>query len=131
VKHSPTDKPPTVLIVDGNTPTRDVLSGFLRDCGYTVLEATSIAVAQKMLQAQPGIGIVFIDVDEGGPDMGLKFVGWVRETIPRVRVLLAHGARGFTDQSLALCEEGLVLTKPYSTAALADHMKRLWATPRR
>ncbi len=74
MKHSPSDKPPTVLIVDGNASTRELLSSFLRDCGYTVLEATSIAVAQNMLQAQPGIGIVFIDVDEGGPDMGLKLV---------------------------------------------------------
>lgn len=118
----------TILVVDGDVITRNVIAEYLRHCGFRVLEAGTGAEAMQALQhAEFSIDIVLSDVELPGDMSGFDLAQWVRKSMPQVKVLLAGGVERIADTAGDLCEEGPHLAKPYDHRLILDHIKRLRA----
>lgn len=118
-------RPSTILVVEDEILIRLPVCDYLRDCGYRVLEAASVAEAQAVFRMGEPIEIVFSDVNLIGELNGFALARWVREAYPDVKVILTSGVTRMAEKAADLCDEGPILEKPYAYEALADHIKRL------
>lgn len=116
---------PTILIVEDEILIRFPVSDYLRDCGYRVLEASSVAEAQAIFRSREPIEIVFSDVNLAGDLTGFALAQWVRREYPDVKVILTSGVRRMAEQAGDLCDDGPFLDKPYSYDVLLGHIRRL------
>jgi len=81
---------PKLLVVDHETLERSAIAGYLRECGYLVVEAVSAEEAITLLRRRAAeFDIAFVAVDVPGDMDGFALAHWIREHAPRVRVLLA------------------------------------------
>jgi CheY-like chemotaxis protein len=118
----------TILVVDGDVITRNVIAEYLRHCGFRVLEAgTGTEAMQALHHAEFSIDIVLSDVELPGEISGFALSHWIRKSMPQVKVLLAGAAERIADTAGDLCEEGPHLAKPYDHRLILDHIKRLRA----
>jgi two-component system, cell cycle sensor histidine kinase and response regulator CckA len=53
-RHSASETPTTILVVDDAEPIRDVIKKILGNCGYTVLEAKDGETCMRVFQEHPG-----------------------------------------------------------------------------
>ena len=118
--------PSTILVVEDEVLIRLSVCDFLRECGYRVLEAGTGEEAQAIFGSGEPIEVLFSDIDLGRGLNGFMLATWVRANYPTVRIVLASGITRMAQETGHLCD-GPLLQKPYSYAALADHIKRLLA----
>jgi signal transduction histidine kinase len=90
-----------VLIVDDDEQVHQMTRVILRDLSYQgrpfkCIEATSAAEAAAILDLQPEIPVVLLDVVMETPDAGLRLVRHIREELGnrRVRIILRTGQPG-------------------------------------
>lgn len=122
------DTPEMILVVDGDVITRTVISEYLRQCGFHVLEAGTGSEAMQALQHEEfSIDVVMSDVELPGEINGFDLSHWIRKNMPQVKVLLASAVDRIADTAGELCEEGPHLAKPYDHKMILDHIKRLRA----
>jgi DNA-binding NtrC family response regulator len=115
-----------VLVVEDEILIRTAIAGYLRECGYEVIEAVSADEAIVVLAAETvRIDIVFSDVEMPGSMNGFGLAKWLREHRPRLPVILAGNVDKAPEAAADLCEYGPMLSKPYEPQALVDHIKRL------
>jgi len=62
----PKDRSSTILVVDDEILVRIAITEFLRDCGYSVIEAANAAQAIKVLSSDVQVDILFTDVEMPG-----------------------------------------------------------------
>lgn len=118
----------TVLIVEDEVLIRLVISEYLRDCGYRVIEAASADEALIVLkQEELIIDIVLSDVEMPGSMDGFGLARWIREHRTGLDVILAGSPKRAIEAAGDLCEEGPDLAKPYDTQIAADRIKQLLA----
>jgi CheY-like chemotaxis protein len=67
----------TILVVDDHEDGREFLSGVLRACGATVVEADNIPTAKAYVSAKK-LSLVVTDLARPGED-GASFLRWLRE----------------------------------------------------
>jgi DNA-binding NtrC family response regulator len=107
--------PTTVLLVDDEQPTLNVLSRLLRSDGFQVLTTTDPLQAAEMVEAGQA-SIVVSDMDM--PRMnGLQLLARLRQSAPRVLRILLTG-RGSLEAAMRAINEGEVfrfLTKPWNS----------------
>lgn len=103
----------TVLIVEDEMLIRMVISDYLRDCGYFVLEAGTVDEAIEVLLAEPLIAVVFTDIQMPGGRSGFDLCRWVHSDLPLVRVILTSGGIRAADVAEDLCHAGPLMGKPY------------------
>ena len=103
------------------------IAAYLRECGYTVIEADNPAEARRLLEAGTETDVAFIDLDATGQIDGFSFAHWVRKVRPDVKVLLTSGVRRASETAGGLCEEGPHLAKPYAHRDLEAQIRRLLA----
>jgi CheY-like chemotaxis protein len=115
----------TILLVEDEILTRTVIAGYLRECGYKVIEAASADEAILVLM-RPDIAvhIVFSDVEMPGSMDGFGLSHWVRANRPGLDVVLAGTLTKTADMAAQLCEEGPMLKKPYEPHVVAQHIRR-------
>jgi CheY-like chemotaxis protein len=118
--------PSTILVVEDEVLIRLAVCDFLRECGYRVLEAGTGEEAQAIFGSGEPVEVLFSDIDLGSGINGFMLATWVRANYPTVRIVLASGVARIAQEASHLCNEPF-LEKPYSYAALADHIKRLLA----
>lgn len=112
-----------LLIVEGDTTIRHGLAGYLRTCGFTVLEATSGREARALLlSGKWEIKIVLADMTTPGSGFPLK--QWISESGLSPRVILAGSLEKAVGQAGDLCNEGPALAKPYTHHLVLDEIKR-------
>ncbi len=118
---------PHILIVDADILVRTPLAEYLRECGYTVMEAVDSIEAQALLTDKPSaVDLVLADV--GGEDRsGFALAKWIRERFPDIRVILAGSIAGSVEKAVGLCEDGPALSKPYDHRAVLEQIQRLRA----
>jgi PAS domain S-box-containing protein len=105
----------TILVVDDDPEVREIATVFLREAGYTVMEAGSGPEAREMLAAGP---VSLALVDYAMPMMsGYEFVRLAREVQPDMPVVYVTGATDMLAPGKAPIEDPIVM-KPYSRAAL-------------
>ncbi len=119
-RHSEPAETRTVLVVDDETPVRDVAMRAIARAGYRVLGAASGADALALIQREDDRGSILMLTDMMMPDMnGLELIDRVALRFPEVRVACMSG---FTSDEMA--HEGLttparqLLHKPFTLPAL-------------
>ena len=93
------------------------LAQYLRDCGYRVCEASDLAEAKAVLDADTAVDLVFTDVNMPGIENGFALASWIRQRHPETRVLLTSGITNATRKAEDLCEDGPLLAKPVQPSA--------------
>ena len=103
----------TILVVDDEVLIRMVIAEHLRECGYQVIEAGDGDEAIEVLRADDRIDIVFTDVQMPNRN-GFELAQWVRSERPGLKVILASGGVKAAEVAHDLCENGPLISKPYS-----------------
>mgnify|MGYP002702639255 CR=1 FL=1 len=114
-----------ILIVDDEVMMTELLSDHLRDCGYDVLVANSAREALALLQRQPDL--IVLDINMPGMD-GLELCRSIREHIV-CPILFLTARVTEQDKIMGLGYGGDdYITKPFSlkelTARVAAHLRR-------
>lgn len=118
----------SILIVDSEIISRHAIAGYLRHCGYDVIEAANTDEARLALdEATLSIDVILCDVGSLGSQSGFELAGWVRAQYPELEVKLAGSFEGAADEAAKLCESGPHLGRPYDQQAVIDYIKRLRA----
>jgi DNA-binding response OmpR family regulator len=116
-----------VLLVEAEALVRMPLAQYLRECGYQVLEATTLEEAQTLLsEGSQTIDIVLADVQTLGGG-AFAFPAWARRNKPEVKVLSAGTIAGMARMAGNLCEEEPPIRKPYDHQLVLDRIRRLLA----
>lgn len=105
--------PETILVVEDEILIQMCVADYLRDCGYRVLEANTVTEAIDVMQAEPGIDIVFSDVHMPGGRDGFDLSRWTTANRPQVKVILTSGGANAADLAVDLCHSGPLIDKPY------------------
>ena len=115
-------------MVEDEILVRYVISDYLRECGYKVIEASSAEEALQVLQkASVRVDVLLSNVQLPGAIDGFALARWVRVSQSGVGVILAGTISRAADAAAELCEEGPMLSKPYEPQAVVDRIKRLLA----
>lgn len=106
-------QPKTVLVVDDVPLVKTLVSEYLRECGFEVLEAATGEEAVSTLEAGLRVDIVFSDIELGGPLDGYALARWVHDQRPGVRTVLGTGGE-MGRKAVDICYEGAIIRKPYN-----------------
>jgi CheY-like chemotaxis protein len=121
-----------VLVVEDEVLVRYVICDYLRECGYTVIEASTADEALQVLQkASVRVDIILSNAQLPGATDGFALARWVRANRAGVGVILAGTISRAADAAAELCEEGPMLSKPYEPQTVVDRIKRLLAERKR
>ncbi len=124
----PTAAAETVLVVEDEVLIRMVISEYLRDCGYKVIEAANADEAILVLQHKKlTIDVVFTDIEMPGSMDGFGLSQWVRANRQGLDVILVGNPARAAAAAAELCESGPALSKPYEPQVVVDRIKRLLA----
>lgn len=93
----------TVLVVEHDVLIRTALAGYLRDCGYRVIEAAAGREAKTVLQHGPEIHVLLADARLAGDDEGFALAQWVRRYRPGVSVMLGASLQSKSNAAADLC----------------------------
>jgi light-regulated signal transduction histidine kinase (bacteriophytochrome) len=100
-----------ILLVEDDNEVRPVTAAFLRDLGYTVIEASSAEMARALAATLETIDLIVSDVVMPGAD-GPTMAAWLRTERPGLPVLFVTG-HAWDARSL---QGETVLRKPFSTS---------------
>jgi DNA-binding NtrC family response regulator len=118
----------TILLGEHEVIARMMLAQYLRECGYTVLEAANTEEAMALLKApEVRVDIVLCAVDLSGAVGGFALARTIRAETPGIKFILTGNTAGAANAAGELCEEGPLLKKPYDHQLLVDQIKRLLA----
>jgi DNA-binding NtrC family response regulator len=117
---------PTVLIVEDEVLVRLMLSDYLQECGFKVLEAATADEALIILEkGSVQIDTVLTDVRMPGKLDGFGLARWIREHRPGLPVVLTSGDARKADAAEELCETFPFFRKPYHLKAVVAQIRRL------
>jgi CheY-like chemotaxis protein len=88
-----------------------VVADALTDAGLVVWEASDAEEALSALEQQPGIGLLFTDINMPGAMNGLDLAREVSTARPDVELIVTSGAVSLKDEDLP--DHGTFLQKPY------------------
>lgn len=126
--HSEPTAAETVLVVEDEILIRMVISEYLRDCGYKVIEAANADEAILVLQHKElTIDVIFTDVEMPGSMDGFDLSQWVRANRQGLDVILVSNPARAADAAAELCKSGPALSKPYEPQVVVDRIRRLLA----
>ena len=114
---------PVVLLVEGDIVARFPLAQYLRQCGFTVVEAANGEEAKLALQS-PDLKVEVVLADmrtEGG---GFALRQWIGGENLYVTVIVAGSIEKAVEQAGDPCNEGPALAKPYEHRLVLDHIRR-------
>ena len=118
----------TVLVVQDEVLIRMVISEYLRDCGYKVIEAANADEAILVLQHKElTIDVVFTDIEMPGSMNGFGLGQWIRANRQGLDVIVVGNPARAADSAAELCESGPTLSKPYEPQVVLARIKRLLA----
>ena len=80
---------PVILVVEDEVLIRLSVSDFLRNAGYTVIEAGNARDALAVLNIRPDVALVVTDLHMAGAMQGVDLIREVRKTYPRIKLIAA------------------------------------------
>jgi DNA-binding response OmpR family regulator len=120
----PTERKPTVLLVDDEFLIRLALSDFLQECGFKTLEARDAEQAIAALESlDTPIDVVLTDVRMPGQMNGFGLAQWIRENRPGLPVLLVSGDAQKADIAEQLCDKQDIMPKPLDFHSVAVRLR--------
>jgi DNA-binding NtrC family response regulator len=117
----------TLLIVEADIRVRMAVAAYLRECGYTVIEASNTDEALGILQSHYKVDVAFIDAEASGKLDGFGLAQWIRANAS-TKIVLTSGVHRTAENAGDLCKHGPMLIKPYDHRNLEQHIRRLLAT---
>jgi PAS domain S-box-containing protein len=127
--HEPSGK--TILVVEDQSPVREVTLRRLKQLGYEVVEAESARAAIDLLQSGAPVDLVFSDVVMPGEMTGFDLREWVRANRPGLPVVLTSGFAEDVVRARESAEGSTeILRKPYARADLVQAIERGLQQPR-
>lgn len=115
----------TVLVVEDDMMVRMPIAEYLRECGYTVLEAGDAAEAIETVHAADQVNLVFSDVRMPGTMDGFGLAHWLGSHYPHIPVLLTSGYTSSCGLSADGAQGVRLIEKPYSQAYVARRIHDL------
>jgi len=117
----------TVLVVEDEVLLRLSIAAYLRDCGYTVIEAADADEAMLVLkQPDLDVDVLFTDVEMPGAMDGFGLAQWTRANRPGLDVILTGSPPRAVNAAANLCEDG-PMPKPYEPQSVHKRIRRLLA----
>ncbi len=115
----------TVLLVEDETPVRDVTARMLRGHGYTVLEAATGDEALRVASEHGGKKIHLLLTDVVMPQMsGEVLASKLKAERPDIRVIFFSGYPGEAIAQHGVLDGGVAfLEKPFSPSVLASKVR--------
>jgi CheY-like chemotaxis protein len=110
-----------VLVVEDDALIRMATRDRIEAAGWTVYEAHNADEAIRLLEAHPGIRLIFTDVDMPGSMDGVKLAHYVRERWPPVKIIVTSGFKHVTPDQLP--SGSVFLGKPYHPEQLTGHIQ--------
>jgi CheY-like chemotaxis protein len=117
----------TILFVEDEPLIRMDMVEFLRQCGYTVAEATDAKGAMEALKSKLTFNLVISDIRMPGEMDGRALARWVRENHPSVQVILTS-AYSRSREHVAV-ENVSYLAKPYTGQVLLARIRKMLGQP--
>jgi PAS domain S-box-containing protein len=111
----------TVLLVDDNPDVATVSASLLEQLGYTVRKVADAEAALREIE-RDGIDLVFSDIVMPGKMDGLGLARHLKETRPRLPILLATG---YSDAAVNVRGDFPILRKPYEIHQLSEAIAKL------
>ncbi len=118
-----TARKPVLLFVDGDIIVRHPLAEYLRECGFTVIEAASGEDAMRVL-VMPELQIQIVLADLATTGGGFTLSQWIKASGIGVTVILAGTVDQAVKQAGDICNEGPALAKPYEHLLVLERIKR-------
>jgi len=109
----------TVLVVEDEAITRDMIAEELEDAGFTVVIAMNADHAISILENRLDIHLVFTDIDMPGSMDGLKLAAAVRDRWPPIHIIITTGKA----RPLDIPANALFIPKPYLGENVVAAMK--------
>lgn len=120
----PSERTPTILIIDDEALIRAMLSDYLQECGFKVLEASNADEAILIIeQSDVIIDLVFSDVGMPGSMDGFGLAQWIRANRPGLPIILTSGDAKKTSLAKGLCEGEPFLAKPYDLEVVVAQIR--------
>ncbi len=117
---------PVVLLVEGDIAARFPLAQYLRECGFTVVEAVNAAEAKIALKLpELNVSVALASMDAEG--VGFDLSHWMRAEKLDVRLVMSRSIDKTVSDAGKLCEEGPALSKPYEHQLVLDHIRQAMA----
>jgi CheY-like chemotaxis protein len=118
----------TVLVIDDEVIARMVISEYLRECGYRVVEAANSDEALAVLQhTEISVDVVLCGMSQAGTASDFALAQWVRQHKPDTDIILAGNYARAATAAGELCDSGPNLAKPYEPQVVVDRIKQLLA----
>lgn len=114
-----TARPHVILVVEDEVLVRGVAAEYLRDCGFSVIEAADASEALAVIATGELIDAVFSDVQMPGPIDGLQLASWIQKH-RGLPVLLTSGSRD-TMRDAGYADDAFV-AKPYLLQEIARRL---------
>lgn len=109
---------PVLLVVEDEVLIRLSVSDFLRNEGFTVIEAGSAHEGLTVLKVRPDISVVVTDIHMSGALEGLELIREIRRSFPAVKIITASAYQ------ISEPVEATII-KPYSLEGLLSVIKSL------
>lgn len=110
---------------------RMAIAGYLRECGYRVLEAATSDEALLVLEkSNITVDVVFSAAEVAGALDAFALMQWVRSNLPQTKIIMAGSLKSASVAAGQLCEDGPHLKKPYEPQAVEDYIRRMLAVTR-
>lgn len=120
----------TILFAEDEDSVRHLISGFLGNMGYRVLQASNSQSARQIAHSQQGeIDLLLSDVVMPGSD-GRELAEELRKTFPRLKVIFTSGYPGDAVVRHGILESGSAFVqKPFSMQFLAKKIREILDGP--
>lgn len=110
-----------VLIVEDEFLVRWPAAEFLREHGYTVIEATDVADAISIFNSGAHVDIVFSDIHMPGERTGHALAEWLDRNHPNIPLLLTSASRAEANK-ITTSDKRRFISKPYELGEVGAHL---------
>jgi CheY-like chemotaxis protein len=115
----------SVMVVEPDILVRMTIAGYLRECGYRVVEAITGEEALIILGAGIKVDTILSAVKLRGALDGFALARRVRSGFSHIDIILTTGISMTAKKASELCDQG-PLKRPYHRRLIVEQLKRLF-----
>jgi DNA-binding response OmpR family regulator len=115
---------PVIMVLESDVIVRTEIAGFLRECGYKVIEGITANDLWSIVDAKVKLDVVFSEVNLTGETDGFTIARRIRQTYPDIDIILTSSVESAAEKVKDLCDEG-PLKKPYRAEDVAARIHLL------